>query len=39
MSFILADWVWRVGFPFVLFLGRHSRFPENLRTDQDQGAV
>jgi mitochondrial transcription factor 1 len=32
MSFVFADWVWRVGFPFGFVLGPCSRFPENLRT-------
>jgi len=39
MSFILADWVWQVGFRFGVDLIRHSQFPENLRTAQGSRAM
>lgn len=40
MSFILANWVWRVGFSFWPVLKSSLMFfPENLRTAQDRGAM
>lgn len=41
MSFLLADWVWRVGSSFfgLFFLGSGSLFPENLFTTQGRRAM